>query len=60
MEQKKNSSARSNDRRKPVDPIELARTFRTTRDHRIRSDVNGSYTGVTREGDTPVQDVDDL
>ena len=60
MEQKKNSSARSNDRRKPVDPIELARTFRTTRDDRIRSDVNGSYTGVTREGEPPVQDVDDL
>ena len=60
MEQKKNSSAKSNETRTHVEPIELARSFRKSRDDGIRSDVNGSYTGVTCEGDTPIQDVDDL
>lgn len=60
MEKEKNSSARSNERRTKPDPVSLARSFRMTRDDGIRSDVDGSYTGVTREGDTPIQDVDDL
>lgn len=60
MEQKKNSSAKSDGTRTHVDPIKLAESFRETRDDGIRSDVDGSYTGVTREGDTPIQDVDDL
>jgi hypothetical protein len=60
MEQKKNSSAQSTDERTRTDPVSLARSFRKTRDETIRSDVDGSYTGVTREGDTPIQDVDDL
>ncbi len=60
MEQKKNSSAQSEETRTHVDPISLARSFRKTRDDGIRSDVNGSYTGTTREGDTPIQDADDL
>ncbi|MBO5221990.1 MAG: hypothetical protein J6C26_06730 [Clostridia bacterium] len=60
MDKKKNSSAPSKEERKRPDPISLAREFRMTRDDGIRSDVLGSYTGVTREGDTPIQDVDDL
>lgn len=60
MDKKKNSSAPSEEERKQPDPISLAREFRMTRDDGIRSDVQGSYTGVTREGDTPIQDVDDL
>lgn len=60
MDKKQNSSAQSNETRNRVDPISLARSFRKTRDDGIRSDVDGSYTGVTREGDTPIQDVDDL
>jgi len=60
MKKKKNSSAASGEVRKKPDPVSLAKEFRTTRDDGIRSDVLGSYTGVTREGDTPIQDVDDL
>ncbi len=60
MEQKKNSSAATKPCRKKVNPVSLARSFRNTCDDRIRSDVDGSYTGVPREGDTPIQDVDDL
>lgn len=26
----------------------------------IKSDTSGSYTGVSKDGDTPVQDADDL
>lgn len=60
MDKERNSSARSKEQRNRPDPILLARSFRMTRDDGIRSDVDGSYTGVTREGDTPIQDVDDL
>ncbi|MBP3301370.1 MAG: hypothetical protein J6M34_07710 [Clostridia bacterium] len=60
MKETKNSSASAGKRCKKIDPVALAREFRETRDERIRSDVQGSYTGVTREGDTPIQDVDDL
>lgn len=60
MDKKKSSSVQSEKTHDHVDPISLARSFRKTRDDGIRSDVDGSYTGVTREGDTPIQDVDDL
>lgn len=35
-------------------------TLREQNKKSIPSDVDGSYTGVTYDGDTPVQDVDDL
>ena len=58
MDQKKTPSAPK--RCKKIDPVTLAREFRKTGDERVHSDVQGSYTGVTRDGDRPVQDVDDL
>lgn len=60
MDKKKSSSVQSDKTHDHVDPVLLARSFRKTHDDGIRSDVDGSYTGVTREGDTPIQDVDDL
>ena len=60
MKEKKNSSVPSKEAHKQPDPASLAKEFRMTRDDGIRSDVLGSYTGVTREGDTPIQDADDL
>ena len=59
MERKKNASVPPKAVGK-IDPVVLARSFRKTRDDGIRSDVDGSYTGVTRDGEAPVQDVDDL
>ena len=59
MERKKSASVPLKAEKK-IDPVELARSFRKTRDDGIRSDVDGSYTGVTRDGESPVQDVDDL
>lgn len=59
MERKKKTSAPSKAAGK-IDPVALARSFRKTRDDSIRSDVDGSYTGVTRDGESPVQDADDL
>lgn len=60
MKEQKNSSGASKEARKRPDPVALAREFRMTGDARIRSDVEGSYTGVTRDGERPVQDADDL
>ena len=60
MKEKKNSSEASKEARKHPDPITLAREFRLTGDATIRSDVEGSYTGITRNGERPVQDADDL
>lgn len=60
MKDKNHSSAASREERKKHDPIALAREFRKSGDNRIHSDVQGSYTGITREGDTPIQDADDL
>lgn len=60
MEKQKRSARPSRKDRPKPDPIALARSFRMTGDEGIRSDVDGSYTGVSREGDTPIQDADDL
>lgn len=60
MNKKNDSSASSKSKRTHIDPVSLARSFRETRDDKIRSDVEGSYTGVARDGGTPIQDVDDL
>lgn len=38
----------------------IASTLREQNKKSIPSDVDGSYTGVTSEGDAPVQDADDL
>lgn len=38
----------------------IADTLQEQNKKSIPSDVDGSYTGVTVEGDTPVQDADDL
>ena len=38
----------------------IASTLQEQNKKSIPSDVDGSYTGVTREGDAPVQDADDL
>lgn len=43
---------------KPVDPINAAQSM--TEKGRIRSDILGSYTGMTADGDRPEQDADDL
>lgn len=42
----------------PVDPIDAARAL--TEPCAIPSDVLGSYTGLTADGDAPEQDADDL
>ena len=39
---------------------EIAMTLREEGDDEIQSDVNGSYTGMTNDGEVPVQDADDL
>ena len=39
---------------------EIAMTLRKEGDDEIQSDVNGSYTGMTNDGEVPVQDADDL
>lgn len=39
---------------------EIAMALREEGDDEIQSDVNGSYTGMTNFGETPVQDADDL
>lgn len=43
---------------KPIDPINAAQAM-TQKGH-ILSDVLGSYTGMTADGDRPEQDADDL
>ncbi len=43
---------------KPVDPINAAQSM--TEKGRIPSDILGSYTGMTTDGDRPEQDADDL
>ena len=43
-----------------VDPIIAARELRAPGEQNIVSDVDGWYTGTTRQGDAPEQDADDL
>lgn len=38
----------------------MAATLRTINRSDIPADVMGSYTGTSRDGDTPTQDADDL
>jgi hypothetical protein len=40
--------------------IAIAATIRNENKGAIPSDVNGNYTGMTRENEPPVQDADDL
>ncbi len=42
----------------PIDPINAAKTMTETGP--VPSDVLGSYTGMTNDGDRPEQDADDL
>ena len=60
MKKREDSSAVNGSHRRKIDPVALARAFRKTRDDGIRSDVEGSYTGIARDGEDPVQDADDL
>jgi len=39
---------------------DAARQMRSESDDRIKSDVLGSYTGISYDGDEPEQDADDL
>lgn len=41
-------------------PAILAATMRKLNQRGIKSDVEGSYTGTSRDGEPPVQDADDL
>ncbi len=43
---------------KPIDPINAAQSM--TKKGSILSDILGSYTGMTADGDRPEQDPDDL
>ncbi len=43
---------------KPIDPINAAESI--TEKSSILSDILGSYTGMTADGDRPEQDPDDL
>ena len=44
----------------PIDPIIAAYTLPNQGRAEVQSDVLGSYTGLTEDGDRPVQDADDL
>ena len=48
------------EQKKPMDPAILAATMRKLNQRGIKSDVEGSYTGTSRDGEPPVQDADDL
>lgn len=39
---------------------QIARTLREMNQAEIASDILGSYTGLTRDGEQPEQDADDL
>lgn len=44
----------------PIDPIIAANMLPHQGRGEIQSDVLGSYTGLTKDGDRPEQDADDL
>ncbi len=48
------------EQKKPMAPAILAATMRKLNQRGIKSDVEGSYTGTSRDGEPPVQDADDL
>ena len=43
-----------------IDIYDLATTVRNEGTGKISSDVSGSYTGMSNDGERPIQDVDDL
>lgn len=45
---------------KNYDNCDLVNTLKKQGKQSIKSDVNGSYTGLTIDSEKPVQDVDDL
>lgn len=40
--------------------LKIAQTLKNQNKEEIASDVTGSYTGETRDGEQPIQDADDL
>lgn len=53
---KNKNSAEKNDNNKVEEVIDAYKNL----DKNIKSDVNGSYTGVPLDGGEPIQDADDL
>ena len=54
---------KNNQRKTPAQArriISIAATIRSENKGDIPSDVTGSYTGMTRENEHPIQDADDL